>query len=56
MDRGRGVYLKRLQWMRRCQEHADKTHDDDEVRAAARVLGAEDHLPDPEQLELLQAE
>jgi hypothetical protein len=42
--------------MARCQQIADIEHTDDEIRAAARALDREHHLPDPEQLELLPAE
>lgn len=48
--------LMRLARMRQCQQEADVEHTEDQVRAAARALGVETHLPDPEQLELQLAE
>jgi hypothetical protein len=48
--------LIRLARMRQCQQEADVEHTDEQVRAAARALGRESHLPDPEQLELMTDE
>lgn len=47
--------LMRLKRMRECQQEADVEHTDEQVRAAARALGRETHLPEPEQLELIEA-
>ena len=46
----------RLTSMRECQHEADVEHTEEQVRAAARALGRETHLPEPEQLELVPAE
>jgi hypothetical protein len=44
--------LRHLAWMTRCQQIADVEHTEEAIRAAARAIGAENHLPEPEQLEL----
>ncbi len=48
--------LMRLARMRQCQQEADVEHTEEQVRAAARALGRETHLPEPEQLELSPVE
>lgn len=42
-----------LRRMDECMAELDRPHSDDELRAAARKIGAEDYLPDPQdELEL----